>query len=272
MKTRFLIATAAAALLTGSAFAQGPTPSTSQTPSAGASGSMNSGSSQSGNSVDTKGGAMHKQGGTSGAATTGAGASTETNKADDFKTKGASDDKHMQKQRGAQDRMHNQKGAQDNRSDKRKSETTGQAPSTRSGSQSDTNAQQRNGASGAQTGQSGQSRDMNRSQTQDNQRGERSGDNARSGGSTNVNVNLSTEQRTRIKEVIVKQKSAPRVANVNFSLSVGTTVPRTVKHVVVPQTIVEIHPAWRGFHYFMVGDEIVIVDPATLEIVAVIEA
>jgi hypothetical protein len=231
----------------------------------------------SGGSTDTKG-SMHKQGG---AATTGAGASTETNKADDFKTKGASDQKSMQKQRGAQDRMQNQKDAQGTRQDSKsgmsKSETTGQAPSSRSGTQSDTNAQQRNGASGSQTGQSGQSREMNRNQTQDTQsqdtqRSGQSSDNARSGGTTNVNVNLSTEQRTRIKEVIVAQKSAPRVANVNFSLNIGTAVPRSVHVVRVPQTIVEIEPAWRGYDYFMVGDQIVIVDPRTMHIVAVIEA
>jgi hypothetical protein len=54
---------------------------------------------------------------------------------------------------------------------------------------------------------------------------------------------------------------------------VGTVVPRgKVKFVAVPSTIVEIQPAWRGFEYFLVGDEIVIVDPATLRIVAVIPA
>jgi len=34
---------------------------------------------------------------------------------------------------------------------------------------------------------------------------------------------------------------------------------------------VEIEPAWRGFEYFMVGDEIVIIDPRSMEIVAIIE-
>lgn len=266
MKTKILIATAAAALLAGTAFAQAPAPQRPQgSPSAGSSGSTNSGS-----SVDTKG----KMGKPGGAATTGAGvgSTTETNKADDFKTKGASDQKPMQKQKGASEQksIQNQKGAQQNKPGTGRSETTGQAPSTRS--DSNTNVQQRGGASGSQTGQSGQSREMNRNQSQDNQRSGQTGDSARSGGNTNVNVNLSTEQRTRIKEVIVRDRNAPRVSSVNFSINVGTTVPRTVKHVVVPQTIVEIHPAWRGFHYFMVADQIVIVDPATMRIVAVLEA
>jgi Protein of unknown function (DUF1236) len=87
---------------------------------------------------------------------------------------------------------------------------------------------------------------------------------------TNVHVDLSPEQRTRIHEVIVKERSAPRVANVNFSLEVGTRVPRTVRLVRLPSTIVEIEPEWRGFEYFLVGDDIVVVDPRRMEIVAVI--
>ena len=65
---------------------------------------------------------------------------------------------------------------------------------------------------------------------------------------------------------------APRVSSVNFSLSVGTVVPRTVKYVLLPPRVVEIYPAWRGYHFFIVGDQIVIVEPGSLRIVAVIPA
>ena len=47
-------------------------------------------------------------------------------------------------------------------------------------------------------------------------------------------------------------------------------MPRTVHMVAVPVTLVEIHPAWRGFMYFIVGDQIVVVDPRTLQIVEVL--
>jgi hypothetical protein len=87
-----------------------------------------------------------------------------------------------------------------------------------------------------------------------------------------VNVQLSQEQRTRIHDVIIKERSAPRVANVDFSLEIGIRVPRTMRLVRVPTSIIEIEPRWRGFEYFLVADEIVIVDPQTLEIVAVIPA
>lgn len=85
-------------------------------------------------------------------------------------------------------------------------------------------------------------------------------------------VTLTAEKRTRIKETIVKSGKAPRVSNVNFSISVGTTVPRSVTLVAVPSTVIEIYPAWRGYEYFIVGDEIVIVDPNTMQIVAVLPA
>jgi peptidoglycan hydrolase-like protein with peptidoglycan-binding domain len=50
------------------------------------------------------------------------------------------------------------------------------------------------------------------------------------------------------------------VNNVNFSLSVGTAVPRSVRVVDVPPELIEINPQWRGYQYFVVRDEIVIVD------------
>ena len=91
--------------------------------------------------------------------------------------------------------------------------------------------------------------------------------------STNVNVNLSSEQRTKIHSIIVSDRSAPRVAHVDFDVRPGIVVPRgTVKFVPLPSTIVEIEPSWRGFEYFLVGDQIVVVDPATLRIVAVLPA
>jgi cytoskeletal protein RodZ len=83
---------------------------------------------------------------------------------------------------------------------------------------------------------------------------------------------ISTEQRTQIRQTVMRVGDAPRVSSVNFSLSVGTVVPRTVKYVLLPSRVVEIYPAWRGYHFFIVGDQIVIVEPGSLRIVAVIPA
>jgi len=64
---------------------------------------------------------------------------------------------------------------------------------------------------------------------------------------------------------------APRVTHVDFSVSVGVAVPRSVHLVTVPTEIVEIHPDWRGFLYFVYEDEIIIVDQRSHKIVAVLD-
>ena len=62
---------------------------------------------------------------------------------------------------------------------------------------------------------------------------------------SNHSVQLSAEQRTQLREKVVEGRS-PRVAHVNFDLSVGAVVPRgSVEIVPVPETLVEIQPAWR---------------------------
>lgn len=82
---------------------------------------------------------------------------------------------------------------------------------------------------------------------------------------------LSTEQRTTIRTVIKKQNVQP-MTNVNFSISVGAQVPSTVRFYPVPGELVQIYPHWRGYDYFLVGDQIIVVNPRTQEIVAVLEA
>jgi hypothetical protein len=82
---------------------------------------------------------------------------------------------------------------------------------------------------------------------------------------------LSTEQRTKITTVIKQQKVQP-VTNVNFSISIGTRVPREVHFHPLPAEIITVYPDWRGYEFFLVRDEIIVVNPRTLEIVAVLEA
>ena len=85
-------------------------------------------------------------------------------------------------------------------------------------------------------------------------------------------MTFTTEQRTKIRETVLRGGNAPRVTNINFSINVGTAVPRTVRVIAVPEVIVDIHPDWRGFLYFVYEDEIVIVDSSTYRIVVVVEA
>ena len=85
---------------------------------------------------------------------------------------------------------------------------------------------------------------------------------------------LSTEQRTEVRQTILQSGNVPRISRseVNINISVGTVVPRSVRLVSIPERIVRIRPAWRGFLYFVVEDEIIVVEPGSLKIVAVISA
>ena len=86
-----------------------------------------------------------------------------------------------------------------------------------------------------------------------------------------VSTTLSQDQTTRLHETM-SSGDFRRVDHVDFSLAVGTRVPDTATFYDVPETIVDILPQYRGFEYIVVGDELVIVDPDTLEIVAVLPA
>jgi Protein of unknown function (DUF1236) len=90
-------------------------------------------------------------------------------------------------------------------------------------------------------------------------------------GQAGAGAKLSSEQRTKITTVIKNQRVQP-VTNVNFSISVGTRVPRDVSFHPLPTEVVTIYPEWRGYNFVLVGGQIVVIDPATFEIVAVIDA
>jgi hypothetical protein len=81
---------------------------------------------------------------------------------------------------------------------------------------------------------------------------------------------LSTEQRTKITTIIHQHKT-PSV-NLNVSLSVGTRIPSHVHLYPLPVEVINIYPEWRGYDYVLVGDTIVVIDPRSHEIVAILEA
>lgn len=89
--------------------------------------------------------------------------------------------------------------------------------------------------------------------------------------STNVNasVNINDQQRTRVAESITRLNVQP-LTNVNFSLTVGTAVPRDIRLQTLPADVVEVVPQYRGYSFFVVRDEIVIVEPSTYQIVTVL--
>jgi len=82
---------------------------------------------------------------------------------------------------------------------------------------------------------------------------------------------LSTEQHVKFRETIRGEK-VERLTNVAFLITVGEAVPRTVHRYRFPVSVMEYAPQYRGYEYILVGDEILVVDPRTMRIVAVIPA
>jgi len=97
--------------------------------------------------------------------------------------------------------------------------------------------------------------------------GERTGANSQAAARTDVNLNK--QQETKISASISHLNVRP-LTSVNFSLNVGTVVPRDVQLSTLPPDVVEIVPQYRGYSFALVKDEIVVVDPATYKIVTVL--
>jgi hypothetical protein len=92
-----------------------------------------------------------------------------------------------------------------------------------------------------------------------------------SGQMQGAKVNLSTQQRTQIRRTVINARGAPRVGHVDFDVRVGTAIPRDRIHIVpVPEMLVQIDPSWSGFLYFVYEDEVVIIDPSDMQIVAIL--
>ncbi|HZL40519.1 MAG TPA: DUF1236 domain-containing protein [Pseudolabrys sp.] len=83
-------------------------------------------------------------------------------------------------------------------------------------------------------------------------------------------ANLSTQQRTKISAVFRQHKVAP--THLNVSVNVGTRVPDSVHFYPLPQEVYVIYPEWRGYDYILVGDQVLVIDPRSHEIVAILDA
>jgi Protein of unknown function (DUF1236) len=163
----------------------------------------------------------------------------------------------------------------------KKPETTGQAPKAsesnktemneKSGAKSDTKADSsKSGASvkenaTTKSGAETKSGTSEKSSESVNGKASTTGQGAAAGA-----ANLSAEQRTKITTIFKQHKVEP--AHLNISVHVGATVPTSVHFYPVPTEVVEVYPEWRGYDYILVGDEIIIINPRSHLIVAVLEA
>ncbi|MBP2561977.1 hypothetical protein J2T08_001959 [Neorhizobium galegae] len=82
-------------------------------------------------------------------------------------------------------------------------------------------------------------------------------------------INISAEQRTEVRKILVQNKVEP--VNVDVEVNVGVAIPTTVELHPLPPRIVEIVPAYRGYEYFVLADgRIIIVEPSSHKIVYIL--
>jgi hypothetical protein len=94
----------------------------------------------------------------------------------------------------------------------------------------------------------------------------------RTGSSSAKSVQLSESQRTQIKNIIIKDRNVARVHGTDFPVAVGTAVPHTVHVAVLPPDVVRVVPEYKGFDYIVAEDQLLIIDPDTMEIIAILPA
>ncbi len=181
-------------------------------------------------------------------------------------TRGAQEEKGGMQQKGAQEergQQKNLKGAQEERGKNLKG-----AQEERGTNLKGAQEQRGTNVKGAQE----QRGTTERGAAETTKSGVNSSTSVGSSGTRGSSVQLSENQRSQIKTIIGRERGPRLGSNVNFDVSVGTRIPRSVHIVVLPEEIVLLIPEYRGYDYFLIGDEIVIVDPRTLEIVAIIPA
>lgn len=242
MSSRFMISVAAAALIAGTGFASAQGPAR-ETPSAGS--TVQQGTPSSERAAPSSATPMNRND----ASDSGAPAAKTTQSDEKMQPQGS-------KNQRAQDDMKagakGEKSAQDNSIKGEKSKSMSSETNEKGAAGKDMKAEGRNGNMNAE------SKGAADSKTQTT-------------GQAGAGAKLSTEQRTRITTVIRDQHVQP-TTNVNFSISVGTRVPRTVSFHPLPVEVVTVYPEWRGYEFILVNNQIVVINPRTLEIVAVLEA
>ena len=82
------------------------------------------------------------------------------------------------------------------------------------------------------------------------------------------NLHISRESASRISENLVRQGHREHL---NVHIDVGAPLPAGVELLPLPPDVVELVPAYRGYDYVLINDEIVFIDPATRAVVGMIE-
>jgi Protein of unknown function (DUF1236) len=84
-----------------------------------------------------------------------------------------------------------------------------------------------------------------------------------------MNMKLSPQQRTVIYRTVTRERRT--VPPVEVQASVGGVVPPTVVLAPIPESLYAEVPAVRPLKYFYINDQLVLVDPATSQVVEIID-
>ena len=249
MTNRFMISVAALALIAGTGFANAQGTGTSREGSSGGSTMQQSAPSSAGSSA---GQTSHESTESKSPDTTKSPSGMKSTQTEQKSPSAAKNNRaeDMQKSKSMSSENDSAKGgAKDMKAEDRNGNMKAEGREDRSGNMKAEGREDRSGNMNAET------KGTERSQTTTGQAG--------------AGTKLSTEQRTKITTVIRQQNVAP-VTHVDFDIRPGVRVTRGVKFYPLPSEVVSVYPEWRGYEYILVKDQIVVVDPRTLEIVDVI--
>ena len=264
MTSRFMMSVAVAALIAGTGFANAQGTGTNrEAPSAGSTVQQSAPSSGNSAAPSNRGGAE------STSPSSGMKASQSDEKSPGAAKNQRADDKDVQGQKSksmsSESENDRAKGGKDMKAEGREGSKDMKAEG-REGNK-DMKAQSREGQNTNDQKGAADSRSQTTTQSQPGQTGR----SETTVGQAGAAAKLSTEQRTQITTVIRDQHVQP-LNNVNFSISVGGRVPREVRFHPLPREVVTVYPEWRGYEFVLVNNQIVVVDPRTYEIVAILDA
>jgi hypothetical protein len=89
------------------------------------------------------------------------------------------------------------------------------------------------------------------------------------GGAVAQSIVVTPEIGTEFKTYVTTEKVAPVV--VEGDIVVGTALPDTVVFQPVPDVIVTKSPELKGHRFAVVGERVVVVEPSTTKVVAVVD-
>jgi Protein of unknown function (DUF1236) len=87
----------------------------------------------------------------------------------------------------------------------------------------------------------------------------------------NAGAGLNAEQRARLREILSARRDIPRMSNL-ADVRVNAVIPRSVRLAAIPDEVVRIYPRFRRHQAFIYRNQMVVVDPLTSRIVAMLPA